>query len=327
MSLVLNLRLSVFICGSIFALSFSAQAQPYPNKPIRMIVISAPGGSTDILSRAVGKSMTETLGQTIVLDNKPGGGGIIATETTAKAPPDGYTILLGYTSTLATGPHMFPNVGYDPRKDFEPIGRIGTAPNTLVVHPSFPAKTVQEFIAYAKANPGKINMASSGSGTSVHMSGEMFMMMTGCKMLHVPYKGAGPALTALLGGEVQAMVVPVVIALPHIKTGRLRPLGYSGAKRLPAIADVPTIGEAALPGFQMDTGWHALFAPAKTSAQIVNTVYGAVQKSLQVPAVREFLLVGGYDPTADPPAVFQKNFQNDLKRWGELVRLAKIDPI
>ena len=146
-------------------------------------------------------------------------------------------------------------------------------------------------------------------------------------MLHLPYKGAGPALTALLGNEVQVMVVPVIIALPHLKSGRLRPLGYSGAKRLPAIADVPTISEAGLPGFQMDTGWHALFAPAGTPPRIVNAVHAAVQKSLQVPSVRDFLVAGGYEPTADPPAVFQKNFQNDLKRWAELVRLAKIEPI
>ena len=146
-------------------------------------------------------------------------------------------------------------------------------------------------------------------------------------MLHVPYKGAGPALTALLGGEVQAMVVPVIIALPHIKTGRLRPLGYSGAKRLPAIADVPTIAEAGLPGYSQDTGWHAWFGPARMPAAIVTRVHAAIEKSLQVPALREFLLAGGYEPTADPPAVFQKNFQNDLKRWGELVRLAKIEPI
>jgi tripartite-type tricarboxylate transporter receptor subunit TctC len=146
-------------------------------------------------------------------------------------------------------------------------------------------------------------------------------------MLHVPYKGAGPALTALLGGEVQVMVVPPVVALAHIKSGRLRPLGYSGAKRLPAIGDIPTIGETALPGFQMDTGWHAWFAPAKTPAPIVTRTYNAIQKALQVPAVREFLLAGGYEPIADPPPVFQKNFQNDLKRWGELARAAKIEPI
>jgi tripartite-type tricarboxylate transporter receptor subunit TctC len=152
-------------------------------------------------------------------------------------------------------------------------------------------------------------------------------LRAGIEMLHVPYKGAGPALTALLGGEVQVMVVPPVIAVPHIKSGRLRPLGYSGAKRLPAIADVPTIGEAGLPGFQMDTGWHAWFAPAKTPAHVVTLIYSALQKALQVPAVREFLLAGGYEPTADPPAEFQKNFQNDLKRWGELVRAARIEPI
>jgi tripartite-type tricarboxylate transporter receptor subunit TctC len=188
-----------------------------------------------------------------------------------------------------------------------------------------PVKSVTELIALAKKQ--KLTFSSPGIGNVLHLINEAFNLRAGIQMLHVPYKGAGPALIALLGGEVHVMVVPPVIAIPHIKTGRLRPLGYSGAKRLAAIADVPTIGEAALPGFKQDTGWHAWFAPAKTPAHIVTLVHSAIHKSLQVPALREFLLGGGYEPTADPPAQFQKSFQEDLKRWGELVRLAKIAPV
>ena len=179
----------------------------------------------------------------------------------------------------------------------------------------------------ALAKKQRLTFSSPGVGNVLHLIATGFSLRAGIEMLHVPYKGAGPALTALLGGEVQVMVVPPVIAVPHIKSGRLRPLGYSGAKRLPVIADVPTIGEAGLPGFHMDTGWHAWFAPAKTPAHIVTLIHGAIHRSLQVPALRQFLLAGGYEPTADPPAEFQKNFQNDLKRWGELVRAARIEPI
>ena len=283
-----------------------------------------PGGATDANARAIAKGMENVLGQSIVIDNRGGANAIIGSDLVAKAAPDGYT-LMHISIAFAINPSTHKKLPFDTRRDFTPITNpiVGQG-SLLAVNPSVPAKTVGQFIALAKKET--LKYGSPGVGNVLHLITEAFSTRAGIQMLHVPYKGAGPTLVAVVGGEVQVMVVPPVIAIPHLKAGRLRPLGYSGAKRLPAIAEVPTIGET-LPGFQQDSGWHAWFAPAKTPAAVIARIYGAIQKSLQVPAVRDFLLAGGYQLTADPPADFQKNFQNDLKRWGELVRLAKIEPI
>ena len=308
------------------ALFSAAMAQPaqYPTRPIRLIVPFPPGGATDANARAIAKEMEGVLGQPLVVDNRGGANAIIGSELLAKAAPDGYT-LMHISVAFAINPSTHKKLPFDTRRDFTPITNpiVGQG-SLLAVNPKVPAKSVGELIALAKKET--LKYGSPGVGNVLHLITEAFSTRAGIKMLHVPYKGAGPTLIAAIGGEVQVMVVPPVIALPHLKAGRLRPLGYSGAKRLPAIAEVPTIGES-LPGFQQDTGWHAWFAPAKTPAPVVARVYDAIRKSLQVPAVRDFLLAGGYQPTADPPAEFQKNFQADLKRWAELVRLAKIEPI
>jgi tripartite-type tricarboxylate transporter receptor subunit TctC len=298
--------------------------QAWPARPIRLIVPFPPGGATDANARAIAKEVEAALGQPLVVDNRGGANAIIGSELLAKAAPDGYT-LMHISVAFAINPSTHKKLPFDTRRDFTPITNpiVGQG-SLLAVHPAVPAKSVGELVALAKK--GTLKYGSPGVGNVLHLITEAFSTRAGIRMLHVPYKGAGPALIAIVGGEVQVMVVPPVIALPHLKAGRLRPLGYSGAKRLPAIAEVPTIGET-LPGFQQDTGWHGWFAPARTPAPIVARVYDAIRKSLQVPAVRDFLLAGGYQPTADPPAEFQKNFQNDLKRWGELVRLAKIEPI
>jgi tripartite-type tricarboxylate transporter receptor subunit TctC len=300
-------------------------AQAWPTRPIRLVVPFPPGGATDANARVIAKEVENVLGQPLVIDNRGGANAIIGCDIVSKAAPDGYT-LMHISVAFAINPSTHKKLPYDTSRDFTPITNpiVGQG-SLLAVNPSVPAKSVTELIALAKKQ--KLTFSSPGVGNVLHLIATGFSVRAGIDMLHVPYKGSAPALTALLGGEVQVMVVPPLIAIPHIKTGRLRPLGYSGAKRLPAMADVPTIAEAGLPGFQMDTGWHAWFAPAKTPARIVTLIYGAIQKSLQVPAVRDYLLAGGYEPTADPPAEFQKNFQNDLKRWGELVRLAKIAPI
>jgi tripartite-type tricarboxylate transporter receptor subunit TctC len=234
--------------------------------------------------------------------------------------------LLHTSVAFAINPSTHKKLPFDTSRDFTPITNPVVGQGALLaVNPAVPAHTVTELIALAKKQ--QLTFSSPGVGNVLHLITEAFSLRAGIHMLHVPYKGAGPALIALLGGEVQVMVVPPLIAIPHITAGRLRPLSYSGAKRLAAIADVPTIDEAGLPGFQMDSGWHAWFAPAKTPDKIITQIYGAIRKSLQVPALREFLLGGGYEPTADPPTQFQKSFQSDLKRWGELVRLAKVAPI
>ena len=299
-------------------------AQDYPNRPIRYVIPFPPGGATDANGRALAREVEALLGQPLVIDNRGGANGIIAGELVAKAAPDGYTVL--YTSVaFAINPSTHRKLPFDVVRDFTPITNpiVGQG-SLLAVNPSLPAKSVKELIALAKER--QLTFGSPGVGNVLHLIGIAFSGRAGINMLHVPYKGAGPALTAIIGGEVQVMVVPVLIALPHLKTGRLRPLGYSGAKRLDAIPDVPTISEAGLPGFQMDTGWHAVFAPARLPDKVVVRLHAAIQKAVQTPKLRDYFLAAGYQPTADAPAQFQKDFQADVKRWGELVRLAGIVP-
>jgi tripartite-type tricarboxylate transporter receptor subunit TctC len=316
---------AIAFASDIAAQTSTGSGQPWPTRPIRLVVPFPPGGATDINARIIAKEVETVLGQPLVIDNRSGANAIIGSELVAKAAPDGYT-LMHISVAFAINPSTYKKLPFDTARDFTPITNVIVGQGSLLaVNPSLPAKSVTELIALAKKQ--KLSFASPGVGNVLHLIMAAFCQRAGIEMLHVPYKGAAPALNALFGGEVQVIIVPPIVAIPHIKAGRLRPLGYSGAKRLPAIADVPTIAEAGLPGFQQDTGWHAWFAPAKTSPRIVTRIYGAIQKSLQVPAVREFLLAGGYEPTADPPAEFQKNFRRDLERWGELARLAKIEPI
>jgi tripartite-type tricarboxylate transporter receptor subunit TctC len=299
--------------------------ETWPARPIRLVVPFPPGGATDTNARVIAKEVENVLGQPLVIDNRAGANAIIGSDLVAKANPDGYT-LMHISVAFAINPSTHTKLPFDTARDFTPITNVIVGQGSLLaVNPSVAAKSVSELIGLAKKE--KLSFSSPGVGNVLHLITTGFCKHAGIEMLHVPYKGAGPALNALLGGEVQVMVVPPVIAVPHIKSGRLRALGYSGAKRLPVIADVPTISEAGLSGFTMDTGWHGWFAPAKTPPRLVAQIYAALQKSLQVPTVRDFLLAGGYQPTADPPAQFQKNFVEDIKRWGELARLAGVKPI
>ncbi|MCC7485740.1 MAG: tripartite tricarboxylate transporter substrate binding protein [Burkholderiales bacterium] len=299
-------------------------AETWPVRPIRLIVPFPPGGATDANARVVARGVESLLGQSVVVDNRGGANAIIGSEMLARATPDGYTLMhISVAFAINPGTHL--KLPFDTRRDFTPITNPLVGQGALLAcHPSLPVKSVTDLIALAKKH--KLSFSSPGVGNVLHLIATGFMSKAGIAMLHVPYKGAGPALTALIGGEVQAMVVPVVIAMPHLKAGRVRPLGYSGAKRLPALPDVPTIGESALPGFAMDTGWHAWFGPAKLPPHVVKRVYAAVAEAVKAPALRDLLAAGGYQPVADPPAVFQKNFLDDLKHWGELARLAGIEP-
>ena len=321
----MSARLIIVAVASIaLGAPIGAHPQSYPNRPIRFVVPFPPGGATDANGRSLAREVEGILGQPLVIDNRGGANGLIGCDLVAKAAPDGYTVL--YTSVaFAINPSTHRKLPFDASRDFTPITNpvVGQG-SLLAVNPALPAKTIPELIALAKER--QLTFGSPGVGNVLHLIGTAFNVRAGINMLHVPYKGAGPALTALLGGEIQVMVIPVLIALPHVKTGRLRPLGYSGAKRLGAIPDVPTISEAGLPGFQMDTGWHAVFAPAKLPEPIVTRIYTAIQTALQSPKLREYYLAAGYQPTADTPARFQKDFQSDLKRWGELARLAKVVP-
>ena len=249
--------------------SDDAQAQTFPNRAITLVIPFAPGGSTSIVGRVIADKMSELLGEKVVVDNRPGAGGTVGTKAVAKSDPDGYTIVLGYTGTLAIGPSLYKNAGYDPRKDFAPIGLIGNAPNSLVVHPSFPAKTVAELIAYAKANPGKVNFGSAGAGTVSHITGEYFAASAGIKLVHIPYKGTGPALTDLLGGHIPMAFAPIPASHPNVSAGLLRALAVTSTTRSSLLPDVPTIAESGLPGFDASL-YYGLVAPAGTPRPIID---------------------------------------------------------
>jgi tripartite-type tricarboxylate transporter receptor subunit TctC len=304
--------------------SAQGATEAWPTRPIRLVLPFPPGGATDVNARVIAKEVESILGQPLVVDNRGGANAIIGSDIVAKSAPDGYT-LMHISVAFAINPATHKKLPFDTLRDFTPITNplVGQG-SLLAVHPNLAAKTVPELIALAKKQ--KLSFSSPGVGNVLHLIMAGFMTRAGIDMLHIPYKGSAPALNALIAGEVQAMVVPALIAIPHLKSARLRPLGYSGAKRLAAIPDVPTIAEAGLTGFSQDTGWHAWFGPAKMPPRIVNRVHAAVEKAVNTPSVRDFLLAGGYEPVADPPAVFQKNFPADLKRWGELARLAKVEP-
>ena len=310
--------------GVVPIASAQTRTEAWPTRPIRLVLPFPPGGATDLNARVIAKEVESVLGQPLVVDNRGGANAIIGSDIVAKSAPDGYT-LMHISVAFAINPATHKKLPFDTARDFTPITNpiVGQG-SLLAVNPNVAAKTVPELVALAKKQ--KLSFSSPGVGNVLHLIMAGFMTRAGIDMLHIPYKGSAPALNALLAGEVQATVVPVLIAIPHIKSGRLRPLGYSGAKRLPAIAEVPTIAEAGLPGFAQDSGWHAWFGPAKMPPRIVNQVHAAIEKALKVPALRDFLLAGGYEPVADPPSVFQKNFPDDLKRWGELARLAKVEP-
>jgi tripartite-type tricarboxylate transporter receptor subunit TctC len=302
-----------------------AQA-PYPNRPIRIVVPFPPGGATDILARAAGQKMTEAWGQSVVIDNRPGAGGNIGSELVAKAPNDGYTLLMGTVGTHAINASLYAKMPYDHVKDFAPVVLVAGVPNVLVVHPSVPANSVQELVAYAKANPGKLNFASSGSGTSIHLAGELFRVMAGVQIQHVPYKGSAPAVADLVGGQVQLMFDNLPSALPQIRGGKLRALAVTSATRAPALPDVPTIAESGLPGFEASS-WFGLLAPAGTPREIIVKVNGEIDRWLATPEAKEKLSAQGANAAGGSPEDFAKHIAAETAKWAKVVKEsgAKVD--
>jgi tripartite-type tricarboxylate transporter receptor subunit TctC len=299
--------------------SQQAAAQSYPERPITLVVAFAPGGSTSIVARAVSDKMSEALGQKIIIDNRAGAGGTIGTKAVATSAPDGYTIALGYTGTLAIGPTLYTNAGYDPRKDFAPIGMIGNAPNSLVVHPSFPAKTVAELITYAKANPGKVNFGSAGVGTASHVSGEYFATAAGIKLVHVPYKGTGPALSDLIGGHIPMAFAPIPATHSQISGGTLRALAVTSAARTGLLPEVPTIAESGLTGFDASL-YYGLIAPAGTPRPIIDKLNAALRTALTSDEVKKRLVADGTEVTPSTPEEYTAFIDKDETKWSKIVK-------
>ncbi len=294
-------------------------AQNYPARPLRLIVPTAPGGGTDFTGRLVAAKLSETMGQQVVVENRGGGGGSVGADNAAKATPDGYTLLLGSIATHAVNPALYKKLPYDHLKDFAPVSLIGTVPNALVVHPSVPVKSLQEFITYAKANPGKINYGSSGVGSPPHLSMELLRSMTGINLVHVPYKGAGPALADLLGGQVQAMCTSLAGLINCVKSGRVRALGVTTAKRNPQLPDVPTIVESGVPGYEV-TIWYAVFAPVATPKAIVDKLNAEMVKALNSSEMKERMALQGMDPAPSTPAELTAFVKVETAKWSKAAK-------
>jgi len=302
-------------------LVFNAQAQnAYPSRPLRMIVPFAPGGSNDIVARLIGHKFAERFGQQVVIDNRGGASGIIGTDIAAKAAPDGYTLLM-MSLTLAVNPSLYKKLPYDTERDLATVSLVATAPLILVVHPSLPVKSLQELIAYAKANPGKLNFGSGGVGSTPHLAGEMLKVMAGLQMTHVPYKGGGPALADLVGGQLQLMLENIPSTLPHVRSGKLRVLALSGRMRSKLMPDVPTLDEAGLKGYEI-VGWNGLFVPAATPRNIVSRLHTETFQALAAPDIKERLAAMGAEGVGNTPAQFSEFVKAEIKKWARVARAA-----
>jgi len=298
-------------------------AAAYPERSIRIIVPYAPGGNIDITARIIAPGMSETLGQQVVIDNRGGAGGTLGADIGAKAAPDGYTLTLGSTGTLSTAPPLYPRLGYDPVKDFAFASLVNNVPLVLESHPSIPAKTVKEFIALAKSRPGKITMGSSGAGTTNHLSGELFQSATGTKFVHIPYKGSGPGLIDLMGGQIDIFFDQLSASIGYIQTGRLRALAVTTIKRASAMPELPTIAESGIPGFDSST-WTAIIMPAATPQDVVLKVHGALIKTLRTKTTRDAFARLGAETLESSPEETARFVKEDLAKWTRVVREAGI---
>ena len=299
----------------------TASAQSYPVKQIRFVVPFPPGGPADILARTLGQSLAETWAQQVVIDNRAGAGGNIGAEIVAKAPPDGYTMLMGFVGTHAINSSLYRTLPFDAVKDFEPVALVAVVTIILVVHPSVPVKTVKELIALAKARPGELSFGSPGNGTPQHLAGELFNTMTSVKMVHVPYKGAVPALTDLLGGRLSMIFSSMPPALPHVQSGKLRALGVTSATRSPAAPDVPTIAQSGLKGYEV-INWYGVLVPAKTPKEIVGKLNGEVVRIMNLPAVKERLAAQGAETYTSTPEKFADMIRTETEKWAKVVKFS-----
>jgi tripartite-type tricarboxylate transporter receptor subunit TctC len=311
-------KFSALVSAALFA--FPALAQEYPSRPVRLIVPFAAGGPNDIIARLVGGRLSDALGQPIVVENRPGAGGNIGTDFVAKAPPDGYTLLSAGPGSLIINP-LLGSVPYDTARDFAPVSLMASAPNVLVVHPSVPAKSVRELIELARAHPRQLNYASGGPGSTPHLSAALFAVMAGIDIVHVPYKGTGPASADLLGGQVQMAFFGIPPLLPHIKTGKLRALAVTGKRRSPELPEVPTVDEAGLRGYEVSP-WYGLLAPAGTPRAIVDRLNAEVTKIVRRPEMKEKLVSQGAEPAGGTPEDYAAAIRADTATWARVIREA-----
>ena len=312
------------LAAAIVASAFVNAAEPYPAKVIRVIVPYSPGGTGDNIGRAVGAKLGELLGQQVIIDNRPGAGGNIGAEATVRAAPDGYTVVMAATS-LASNPALQRKMPFDPLRDLVPVSGCCEVPMIVVVHPSLPMKNIKEFVAYAKAYPGKLTYASSGIGTSSHLAAELFRVQTGVDMLHAPYKTDALAMPDVLSGQVPVMFMFQTTALPQVRAGKLRALAVSTAQRSPLAPELPTVAEAGVPGYEF-SGWFGIFAPAATPTEIVNKLAAASVKAVQSPDLRERLSQQGFVPVASGPEQFAAFFRREVAKWARVVKEGGLQP-
>jgi tripartite-type tricarboxylate transporter receptor subunit TctC len=317
------LKLSLSILALIFAATASAQS--FPTKPLKIIVPFPAGGTVDFFARVISTKLSEALGQSVLVENRAGAGGNIAAEAVAKAAPDGYTLLMG-SEIIAINTSLYSKIGYDPVKDLAPITLVGTVPNILIVHPGLPVNSVNDLIALAKKTPGKISFASTGQGTSTHLSSELFKLMANIDMLHIPYKGGPPAIADLISGQVNMMFINMPTGITHVRSGKAKIIAVSSIKRVSQLPDVPTVDQAGVKGFET-SAWSGLYAPAGTPADIINRLNAEVVKILKQPSVREQLMAQGAEPVGDTPEEFSRFTLAEISKWAKIIKIsgAKVD--
>ena len=313
---------SVIVLFASFALHGGAVAQAYPAKVIRFVVPFAAGGGSDILARTVGPKWGEVLGQSVVIDNRPGGGGSIAVEYVSRATPDGYTLLMGFPG-LATYASLYGKPNFDPTKDLAPVGLLGTVPDVVVVHPSVPAQTVAQLVALARAHPGRLNYASPGKGSGLHLAAELFKAVAKIDVAHIAYKGGGPAVVDLIGGHVDMMIDVLPSSMPYIQAGKLRALGIADSKRSPLLPDVPTVRESGLPGYQAIT-WNGILAPGGTPRDIIAKLNAAITNVLNTPEMKQRFAAIATDPAPGSPEQFSVFIRDETNKWSDVIRSAGV---
>ncbi len=316
--------MALALAGPVLAQQPGAAASDYPHKPIRLIVPAAPGGGTDIIARLIGQGLNESWGQAVVIDNRGGAGGIPGVTTVAKASaPDGYTLLLGSNGHLSFAPAIYRKLAYDPQQDLAPISLVASQPFVVAVHSSVPANSIKEFVALAKSRPGTISYGSGGTGTASHLGTELLQLTAGITMLHVPYKGTGPGMAALMSGELQFLMAGLSTVLPQGKSGKIKVLAVTGAKRSRVAPDVPTVAEAGVPGYEFDV-WYGMVAPGKTPRAIVMKINAEIARVLKSPTTSERFAVAGLEPLSNTPEEFAAQIKREIPRWQRIAKAANI---